>query len=67
MTLAYEHLVPFGLTILSLDDIRRFLGWDLEGAHTAMKDVEDAQRLYTLTCRGLSREAIAQLVARAKG
>lgn len=46
VTLAYEHLVPEGLESLSLDNIRKFLGWSSEGAHTAMKDVEDAMRLY---------------------
>lgn len=46
VTLAYEHLVPEGLESLSLDNIRKFLGWSAEGAHTAMKDVEDAMRLY---------------------
>lgn len=55
VTLAYEHLVPYGLESLSLDNIRKFLGWSLEGAHTAMQDVEDARKLYHLTCGGLSR------------
>lgn len=48
VTLAYEHLVPYGLTSLSLDNIRRFLGWSLEDAHTAMKDTDDARRLFKL-------------------
>ena len=49
--LAYEHLVPLGLPGLSLDKIRDFLDWDKEGAHTAMKDVRDTQRLYNLLAR----------------
>lgn len=51
VTLAHEHLVPLGLKRLSLDFIRAFLGWSKEGAHTAMKDAEDVQRLYDLTIR----------------
>lgn len=48
ITLAYEHLVPLGLQSLSLDNIREFLGWSKEGAHTAMKDAEDAEKLFFL-------------------
>ena len=51
VTLAHEHLVPCGLESLSLDKIRKFLQWDSEGAHTAMKDAEDARRLYHLCNR----------------
>ena len=51
VTLAYEHLVPTGLESLSLDKIRAFLKWDTEGAHTALKDAEDARRLYHFCCR----------------
>ena len=51
VTLAYEHLTPLGLPRLGLDAIRDFLGWGREGAHTAMQDARDAQRLYNLTCR----------------
>lgn len=62
VTLAYEHLVPYGLPSLSLDNIRRFLGWSLDGAHTAMQDAEDAKRLYEILSGGLSREVIARLM-----
>ncbi len=48
ITLAYEHLVPLGLESLSLDNIRKFLGWSLEGAHAALKDAEDAEKLFFL-------------------
>ena len=51
VTLAYEHLVPCGLESLSMDKIRRFLQWSTEGAHTAMKDAQDARRLYHLCSR----------------
>lgn len=51
VTLAWEHLVPLGLERMSMDRIREFLGWSKEGAHTAMKDAEDAQSLYDLLCR----------------
>jgi DNA polymerase-3 subunit epsilon len=51
VTLAWEHLVPLGLEGLGMDCIREFLGWSKEGAHTAMKDAEDAKRLYHLLCR----------------
>ena len=51
VTLAFEHLVPCGLTSLSLDRIRKFLGWDMTDAHSALKDTEDARRLYYLLVR----------------
>ena len=50
-TLAYEHLTPLGLKSVSLDRIREFLGWSKEGAHTAMKDVEDTKQLFNLLWR----------------
>lgn len=48
VTLAYAHLVRRGLTKLSLDTIREFLGWSKEGAHGALQDALDARRLYKL-------------------
>jgi len=51
VTLAHEHLRPLGLQKLSLDSIRDFLLWSREGAHTAMKDAQDARRLYHLLLR----------------
>jgi DNA polymerase-3 subunit epsilon len=51
VTLAYEHLFPLGLKSASLDRIRDFLGWSREGAHTAMKDTEDAMKLFNLLWR----------------
>ena len=46
VTLVYEHLVPKGCPSLSLDQVRRFLGWSHEGAHTALVDTRDCRRLY---------------------
>lgn len=51
VTLAYEHLVPCGLESVSMDKIRKFLGWSMDDAHTALKDAEDARRLYRLLNR----------------
>lgn len=51
VTLAYTRLAPLGLEKLSLDTIRAFLGWSKEGAHTAIKDVKDTERLYRLLTR----------------
>lgn len=51
ITLAYEHLQPLGLKSMSLDAIREFLGWSKKGAHTALKDAEDARRLFKLVWR----------------
>lgn len=51
ITLAYEHLIPMGLERVGMDAIRDFLGWSKDGAHTAMKDAEDAMSLYDLLCR----------------
>lgn len=50
MTLAHEHLVP-GLPSLSLDAIRRHLGWSMEGAHSALQDARDARRLHQMLTR----------------
>jgi len=47
-TLAYVHLVPHGLRRLSLDEIRRFLGWKVRRYHNALSDTRDVQRLYNL-------------------
>jgi DNA polymerase-3 subunit epsilon len=58
VTLAYEHLVPYGLTSLSLDNIRKFLGWSLDGAHTALKDTEDARQLFKLLVNARRRDRI---------
>ena len=44
--LAHEHLTPMGLSGLGLDAIRRFMGWDTEGAHRAEQDAEDTRALY---------------------
>lgn len=49
--LVMEHLFPLGLNRAALDSVREFLGWSKEGAHTAMKDVEDTIRLFRLTWR----------------
>ena len=46
ITLAHEHLQPIGLRSMKLDNIRKMLGWSLEGSHTALRDAEDARRLY---------------------
>lgn len=51
LTLAREHLRPCGIGSLRLDNIREFLGWSLDGAHTALVDAEDARRLYYLLLR----------------
>lgn len=45
-TLAYVHLVPMGLESISMDNIRRFLGWEVRPQHNAWDDVWDTQRLY---------------------
>lgn len=45
ITLVREHLFPTGLKSASLDNTRRWLGWSLEGAHSALKDAEDCMRL----------------------
>ena len=45
ITLVREHLLPTGLKSASLDNTRRWLGWSLDGAHTALQDAEDCMRL----------------------
>jgi DNA polymerase-3 subunit epsilon len=56
VTLAYEHLYPLGLMSLSLDSIRRFLGWSLEGNHTALKDCNDTKQLFEYLIRFGTKE-----------
>ena len=48
VSLAFAHLKPLGLNSMKLDNIRRFLGWSLDDAHTATKDVEDCVKLFDL-------------------
>ena len=48
MVLAYEHLRPSGLRYLSLDAVRDFLKWDKTGAHSALKDARDCQKLWDM-------------------
>ena len=45
-TIAYLYLVPLGLHSLSLDAIRKFLGWNVHNYHDAYHDVIDTKRLY---------------------
>ena len=49
--LAVEHLFPKGLKSASLDPVRKFLNISSDGAHTAMKDVEDTKLLFELLWR----------------
>lgn len=49
--LAYEHLQPLGLSSLSMDSIRDFLGWSKLGSHTAIQDCEDVYRLFYFLLR----------------
>lgn len=51
MTLAYEHLVPFGLTTTSLYQTCKFLGIDNKGAHGALRDVERTKEVFLRLCR----------------
>lgn len=46
VTLAQEHLKPTGLKSVSMDNIRRWLGWSLIDAHTALKDADDVRKLH---------------------
>jgi len=45
VVLAHYHLDFLGMS-LSLDTIRKFFGWSLDGSHTATKDVHDTAKLY---------------------
>jgi len=47
-TLAFVHLAPYGLNKLSLDSIRKFLGWKVHLHHEAMQDTIDCKNLYLL-------------------
>jgi len=45
-TLAYVHLVPMGLESISMDNIRKFLGWEVRKYHNAYDDVLDTKKLF---------------------
>lgn len=45
-TIAFIYLVRLGLNSLSLDSIRRFLGWKVHNYHDAYNDVMDTKRLF---------------------
>jgi len=36
-----------------MDEIRRFLKWEMKDSHTAMKDVEDCYKLWN-TCKRMT-------------
>jgi len=59
VTLCYEHLVPCGLSSLSLDSVRRFLGISTEGSHAALKDALDALTVYTRLVRATPEDRAA--------
>ncbi len=69
ITLTYEHLTPLGLKSASLDRVRDFLGWSKDGAHTAMKDVEDTKQLFDLLWRMTPERQtdLAALLAEGRG
>ena len=68
VTLAQEHLVPLGLESVSLDNIRKFLGFSSEKAHTAEKDVKDTYRLFDLLFRaGVRKKAKIRVIHRLFG
>lgn len=68
VTLAQEHLVPMGLESVSLDNIRKFLGFSKLNAHTAEKDVKDTHRLFRLLFRaGIRKKAKIKLMHRLLG
>jgi DNA polymerase III alpha subunit (gram-positive type) len=48
MPMVHFHLQPLGCPGLSLDAVRKFLGWSMIDNHTAMKDTRDVFRLYFL-------------------
>ena len=45
-TLSYIYLVPFGLSSLSMDSIRKFIGWKVHPIHEAIQDTKDVQKLF---------------------
>ncbi len=53
--LAMASLFPLGLKSSKLDDIRDFLGWSKEYAHTALGDVCDTRDLFYLCRRDLEK------------
>lgn len=60
-TMAYIFLVPLGLESLSMDNIRKFLGWEVREHHNAYDDVWDTKRLYETLCSPWERFKIRLL------
>ena len=54
-TLAYVHLVPYGLNSLSMDSIRRFLDWKVYPTHEALQDTKDVERLFNILVHPIRR------------
>ena len=57
-TLSYLYLVPHGLPSLSMDSIRRFLGWKVYPIHSALQDTKDVERLYSTLTSSSKRWAL---------
>lgn len=47
-TLAYMYLAPLGIPSLSMDAIRKFLGWKVYPIHDSLQDTKDVARLYNM-------------------
>lgn len=59
MMLAHEHLSPLGLKSLSLDSIRKYLGWTIRKHHDAYNDALDCKRLYDTLIRCSKRKRVS--------
>ena len=54
-TLSFVHLVPHGIRRLNMDEIRKFLGWNVNKFHNAYKDTQDVKRLFRLLTSPMKR------------
>ena len=62
VVLCHYHLDFLGMS-LSLDTIRKFFGWSIDGSHTATKDVHDTAKLYKTLMRAGKIKRIRWVIA----
>lgn len=61
IVLAHYHFDCLGMS-LSLDSLRKFFGWSVDGSHTATKDVTDTAKLYKMLMNANNKTKIKWVI-----